>query len=147
MIRKSPGLLFYLKLFLIVLLLYKLHKKGHLIKLFPFFKSAQAKIFDELAEFKFPKSEYEELNLAKDFDLPEDFDLPFKFIKKVKRNDKKRIKIPSWVFYLWTNKKLRKFFKNSIILFKYKNTDPSDEYLDKKLINSILEELDKLDKK
>lgn len=67
-----------------MMFLYRLHKQGHLIKLFPFFKSAQAKIIDELTEFKISKSEYEELDLAKDFDLP------FKFIKEVKRNDKKK---------------------------------------------------------
>lgn len=118
---------------------YRLHKQGHLIKIFPFFKRAQAKIVDELTEFKISRSEYEELDLAKDLDLP------FKFVKKVKSNDKTKIKIPAWIFYLGTNKKVVNFFKNIVIMQKYRNSDPSSEYLDKKLIDSILEELAKLD--
>lgn len=123
MIRKSPGLLYYLKLFLLIMLIYKLYKQGHLIKIFPFFKKAQDKIIEEL-------------------DLAKDLDLPFKFVKKVKSNNKKKIKIPGWVFYLGTNKKVVNFLKNISIM---KSSDPSNEYLDKKLINSILKEIEKLD--
>lgn len=63
----------------------------------------------------------------------------------MKRNDRKKIKIPGWIFYLGTNKKVVNFLKNTFIIKKYNNSDPSNEYLDKKLIDSILEELDKLD--
>jgi hypothetical protein len=119
--------------------LYKLHRQGYLIKIFPFFKSTQTKIVNEFNEFQISRSGYEELNLAKDLDLP------FKFVKKVKRKNTKKIKVPGWIFYLGTNKNIMNFFKNSFIIKKYNNSDPSNEYLDKKLIDSILEEINKLD--
>ena len=80
----------------------------------------------------------------KSYEIINEKNLPFEiYYEKPKVKEKMKIKlpywVPQWVGLLYTNR----YFLTNFLKLKLKN-DPSDPKIDTLLINSILEELDKL---
>lgn len=103
--------------------------------------SALKKKFTDRREFKFYKENLINKGGYKKFEVGEDLNLPFNIY--IPKQEKYKIYMPRWVKILLLNSK---FLYPLFIKFSLKKLDdPILNNEDKKLINSIIEELENID--
>jgi len=144
----------FLKVIIIVYTLYVLHSLGFFNKAFEVLisirKGRKHQVFRDLE--KSIKEEYTKFEPGKNMDLPQ---LPFDLYihQKEPRKPEVKIKLPLWLSYVFVNRdfvysSLRGDFGSKIpgifsSIFSKRNSDPKKV---DKLVESIIDELSKLDK-